>query len=63
MVCKAWEDQRLYGEEIGEKRGEKRGEKQGVIKTLTSLVKDGLLSLQEAARRADMPEEEFKKLI
>lgn len=62
-MCKAWEDQRLYGEKIGEKRGEKRGEKQGIIKTLVSLVKDGLLSLQEAAKRADMSEEEFKKLI
>ena len=36
---------------------EARGRKEGVISVLISLVKDGILSISEAAKRADMSEE------
>lgn len=42
---------------------EARGRKEGVISVLISLVKDGILSVSEAAVRADMSEESFKKYL
>lgn len=48
------------GERRGIKRGEKRGQRQGVLMTLISLVNDGLLQLEEAARRADLSESAFR---
>ncbi|MDY3769554.1 MAG: hypothetical protein SOZ88_01985 [Lachnospiraceae bacterium] len=59
---------RREGELIGEARGkaagraegEAIGEARGMISTLARLVKDGLLSVEEAARRANMTTEEFK---
>ena len=38
------------------------GEKIGMIKTLIALVKDGILSLAEAAKRANMTVDEFEKI-
>ena len=49
-MCKMMEDMR------------KNAEKAGVIKTLIALVKDGILSLAEAAKRADMTVDEFEKI-
>ena len=46
-MCKMMEDMR------------NNAEKAGVIKTLIALVKDGILSLAEAAKRADMSVDEF----
>lgn len=48
------------GERRGERRGEKRGQRQGILMTLFSLVNDGLLQLEEAARRADLSEAAFR---
>ena len=42
---------------------EARGRKEGVISVLISLVKDGILSISEAAKRADMSEESFKEYL
>ncbi|ETO98830.1 hypothetical protein HMPREF1495_0263 [Lachnoanaerobaculum sp. MSX33] len=42
---------------------EARGRKEGVISVLISLVKDGILSVSEAAKRADMSEENFKQYL
>ena len=42
---------------------EARGRKKGVISVLISLVKDGILSISEAAKRADMSEESFKEYL
>lgn len=49
-MCKAMEE--LIKD--GEARGEARGESNGAIKTLIGLVKDGLLSVKDAAPRAGM---------
>ena len=49
-MCKMMEDMR------------NNAEKAGVIKTLIELVRDGILSLAEAAKRADMTVDEFEKI-
>ena len=41
----------------------KQGIRQGLEEGLLSLVRDGLLSVEEAARRLQMSESEFKKLL
>ena len=42
---------------------EEKGIEKGTCDTLISLVKDGLLDIKEAAKRADMPLEKFKSLV
>ena len=44
----------------GEARGKAIGEANGIIKTLVSLVKDGILTVSDAAKRADMTAAEFE---
>ena len=60
-------DQFEYGMEKGiEKgmaKGMERGREQGIHFTLIGLVKDGLLSIHEAAKRADMSENDFETLM
>ena len=46
-----------------EAKGIEKGRLEGTINTLISLVKDGILSLDEAAIRADMSAKDFKKYI
>lgn len=41
----------------------KMGKTQGAVNTLINLVKDGLLDLNEAAKRAQMTETEFSQLL
>ena len=43
------------------RKGIKEGIEVGKIETLCELVKDGLLSIEEAAKRVDMTVEEFEK--
>ncbi len=52
-------DARNEGIAIGEARGEARG----VAKILVGLVKDGVLSIKEASKRANMTEQEFAALL
>lgn len=49
--------------ERAEIKGFIKGEINGTIKTLVDLVKDNLLSIAEASKRANMKEEEFKKYL
>ena len=51
------------GEERGEKRGEERGKKQGKLLALMELVNDGTLTYEDAASRAGMTADEFKKAV
>ena len=46
--------------EIRGKEEYEKGEKIGILKTLVQLVKDGILTLAEAAKRANMTVEDFK---
>ncbi len=52
-------DARNEGIAIGEARGEARG----VAKILVGLVRDGVLSIKEASKRANMTEQEFAALL
>lgn len=58
-VCKALEDIKKHEMKKGVKKGVKQGERLGTLKTLCALVNDGLLKLEEAARRAGLSEEAF----
>ena len=49
------------GEARGEARGETRGESKGMIKTLWGFIKDGLITEDNAAARANMTLEDFRK--
>ncbi len=61
MVTFKWDDKRAR--EIAKEEGIEEGMEKGMLKTLCSLVKDGILSNMDAAKRADMSLEEFRKAI
>ena len=46
-----------------EKKGHESGLQEGTIKTLLSLVNDGLLAADEAIKRSGLSEQEFKKQL
>ena len=50
-------------EEKGREEGLKEGKAEGRWATLVELVHDGLLTVKEAAKRAGMSEEAFRKLV
>ena len=50
------------GMQAGMQAGEEKGKKDGMIEILVSLVKDKILSVSEAAKRANMTQPEFEKL-
>ena len=68
-LCKAFEDEREEGRVQGREEGriegkvegERIGREMGAFAMLSGLVKDGLLKLEDAARRMDMTEEMFHK--
>ncbi len=70
-MCKAVEDMikdskaegRAEGRAEGKAEGKVEGKAEGVLDTLISLVKDDLLSVKEAAKRANMTESEFEEKI
>ena len=45
----------------GIEHGREQGKKSGRWETLTELVKDGMISLRDAAKKAGMTEAEFRK--
>ncbi len=47
----------------GREEGIKEGIKEGTVNTLISLVNDGILSIADAAKRADMSEEKFRRYL
>ena len=51
------------GIEKGMEKGRLEGRQEGIISTLVSLVKDGILNVDEAAIRANMSTEVFEKYI
>jgi len=52
---------REEGRKQGREQGRKQGMKEGAFNTLCSLVKDGLLELEEAAKRANLTELAFSE--
>ena len=58
-MCVAWD---TFERECTEK-GRAEGRHEGVLSTLTGLVREGILSAQDAANRVSMPLEEFEQLL
>ena len=60
-------DAKEEGEKIGLEKGEKigleKGEKKGKLKLLIELVLDGTVSVEQAAKKANMKVEEFQKIL
>ncbi|HBA46793.1 MAG TPA: resolvase [Lachnospiraceae bacterium] len=58
-----YEAKRIKAEGLqeGRKEGRKEGKIEGQIETLIELVKDNILSVQEAASRASLPEARFRE--
>ena len=52
------ETMELFREE-GREEGRAEGETRGILKTLAGLVRDGILSVMDAASRAGLTEREF----
>lgn len=63
-MCKAIDDMmqesRAEGKAEGIAEGKAEGRTEGILFTLTSLVRDGVLSIKDAASRADMTESAFE---
>ena len=51
---------RAEGIEKGRAEGIEKGRAEGILKTLSSLVNDGIITISDAAKRANMPVSEFK---
>ena len=47
----------------GRKEGKKEGIKEGAINILLTLVKDGIISIEEAAKRANISVSKFEKYL
>lgn len=60
-MCEISEKWFREGEAVGERKGEKKGERKGFLDALFGLVKDGILSITDAAKRADMNVADFEK--
>ena len=45
------------------KKGRREGRKEGVINTLLILVKDGIISVEDAAKRANISVSTFQKYL
>ena len=48
---------------IGEAKGEAKGKAEGKVMLLKAQIKDGLITIEKAAEYAEMPVDEFKRLI
>ncbi len=57
---KVMENLKKESYEEGRAEGREEGRKEGRFDTLASLVKDGILSLSDAAKRADLSTDEFR---
>ena len=60
-MCKAIEDMIKERACIEREEGKLEGKIEGKYEILTNLVKDGILTIQEAAKRMNMTEEEFRR--
>ena len=47
----------------GRREGKKEGRREGVINTLLMLVKDGIISVEDAAKRANLSVSTFQKYL
>ena len=63
MCITEYDEERTFAEqrEEGFAEGRAEGHTEGMLKTLFDLVKDGIIPLSDAARRANMTEAEFEE--
>ena len=61
-MCKAMEEMQKTARAEGEAIGMQKGKAEGILETLVSLVKDGILTLAEAAGRYNVTVPEFEAL-
>ena len=61
-MCKAMEEMQKTARAEGEAIGIQKGKAEGILETLVSLVKDGILTLAEAAGRYNVTVPEFEAL-
>jgi len=61
MIADSRSEGRKQGRSEGRKEGRSEGIRIGTFETLCSLVKDGLLQMEEAAKRLNLSEVEFQK--
>ena len=59
-MCKAIDDMMQDSRAEGLAEGMEKGKAEGILFTLTSLVRDGILSVKDAAFRANMTESAFE---
>ncbi|MBQ8135665.1 MAG: hypothetical protein IJ192_14905 [Clostridia bacterium] len=59
-MCQALEEMKADARAEGIALGKAEGEVKGFLKALASLVKDGILTLSDAAKRANMTVDEFE---
>ena len=59
-MCKAIEEMMEDSRQEGMQKGMQKGEALGTLHTLAELVRDGLLNVKEAARRAKLSETAFE---
>ena len=62
-MCEVLDRVEARGIEKGIAKGREEGIKEGTVNVLISLVKDGILSISDAAKRAGMSEESFRGYI
>ena len=62
-MCKAVEEYGLENFAEGKEEGREEGRTEGVLTTLIGLVRDGILSIKDAALRANMSESAFKNAM
>ena len=61
-MCKAIEAMREESKNEGYLEGYQKGYREGVLEVLSGLVKDGLLSVSDAAKEANLAPNEFLKM-
>lgn len=59
-MCKAIDDMMQDSREKGRAEGRAKGKAEGILFALTGLVRDGVLSIKDAAFRANMTESAFE---
>ena len=53
----------FLGKEEGREEGREEGQKEGVKNTLISLIKDSVITVEEASSKFEIPEDELRRLL
>ena len=61
-MCEIYDKILMEGEAKGEAKGRAKGRAEGRLSVLTDLVRNGIITITQAAEQEKMPVEEFSKL-